>query len=153
MGFSVRHFGFWVLFHAVFVHSLLFQTLRRGDAEISCLESEREIWRVKRPTGVFDVCHRLTCQPNLCVLRMFSIEWNDSLRLSVSAFFIIKALQSLTILKNISSTIKIVAEYLGMVYLCRSIRKELRVESEKFDTASCLVNLLTRQLKNSKTWI
>ena len=40
--------------------------------------------------GLSEVLHWLTCRPNLCVLRIFSIEWKTSLRLCVSAFFIIK---------------------------------------------------------------
>ena len=38
----------------------------------------------------FEVCHWLTCRPKLCALRTPPIGWKASLRLSVSAFFIME---------------------------------------------------------------
>ena len=67
----------------------LFQTQRRWGAEVSFLEFNRDLEN-KTPYEHFEVCHWLTCRPKLWALRALPIEWKDSLRLSVSAFFIIK---------------------------------------------------------------
>ena len=69
----------------------LVQTQRRRDAEFSFLEFNGDLEN-KTPYERFEVYHWLTCRPKLCILWILSVEWKDSLRLCVSAFFNNKSL-------------------------------------------------------------
>ena len=69
----------------------LVQTQRRRGAEFSFLEFNGDLEN-KTPYERFEVYHWLTCRPKLCILWILSVEWKDSLRLCVSAFFNNKSL-------------------------------------------------------------